>query len=413
MAAPGDDPLEVINQTYKEILVQTGKHFRALDGSIGHTGARPAIRAKTEDSLARYHFALHDVENEIIRAKSVLLRDLEKLRAAHVPAPQPVVALAPAPAPAPTPTPAPIQTKAPTAPMLELPSAAAHTLKGPSYAEKVEPKTAAPFPDMGMGMSMSMSADIDLSAPVKNNPSPRIQAGSVRPVASRATPPIKTEAKPSPKPAPLPKPTPPTKVTPIPPPQIPRLSATQQATNTTSPNQQKALPASQPPKTAPPVRPPQNAQIIKAAPENPLDSTLGPPLPTLGEGAGTGDGNGNGELSFTDMEFSLAPPPNEPQGGAPPAPMPEFDLANFVPPPGPSEVPTASLDTNSNDVAMSSTQVRSNPNIDDLFNLGNGATDNMFDLGGGEADNSTFDDMMYFGNDNSDMAQFDDAYFGL
>ncbi|KAI1268345.1 hypothetical protein F5Y18DRAFT_225878 [Xylariaceae sp. FL1019] len=405
MAAPVDDPFGVIQQTYHEILVQTGKHFRAMDGSAGLTGAHSAIRAKTEDSLTQYHFALHDIENEIISAKSVLLRDLEKLRAARIPAPQPVAT----PAPAPASTPAPVQVKAPMAPMLDLPSAAAHTLKGPSYAENMEPKTAAPFPDMGMGMSMS--ADIDLSAPVKHNPSPRIQAGSVKPVASRATPPIKTEAKPSPKPAPQPKPTPPAKVTPIPPPQIPRLPPTQQATNMTSANQPKVLPASQPPKTGPSVRPPQNTQIIKTVPENPLDSTPGPPPPNPGAGPGTG--NGNGELTFTDMEFSLAPPPNEPQGGAPPAPMPEFDLANFVPPPGPSGVPTATLETNNNDIAMGNTQNASKSNVDDLFNLGNGANDNMFDLGGGEADNSTFDDMMYFGNDNSDMAQFDDAYFGL
>lgn len=115
------------------------------------------------------------------------------------------------------------------------------------------------------------------------------------------------------------------------------------------------------------------------------------------------------------MEFSLAPPPSEPQG-APPAPMPEFDLATFAP--QSSNVNASTANTAGNNPQRST---NANSNVDDLFNLGetnvnlgdtNGGVDNMFDLGGGDVNDSTFDDM-FFGTNDSDMAQFDDAYFGL
>lgn len=134
-----------------------------------------------------------------------------------------------------------------------------------------------------------------------------------------------------------------------------------------------------------------------------------PGIRSTGANDGTAVGTGNGELNFTDMEFSLAPPPSEPQG-APPAPMPEFDLAAFAPQGGNNNA-TAGNSASNNPAQPSNTS----SNMDDLFNLGdtNGVSDNMFDLGGGEVNDSTFDDMMFFGNNDSDMAQFDDAYFGL
>ncbi|KAI8628683.1 hypothetical protein F5Y19DRAFT_436791 [Xylariaceae sp. FL1651] len=394
MATQTDNPLQTLSQTYKDILVQTGKHFKvvAKDGPGNLTGAHSAIRAKTADSLTQYHLALNDLEGEIIRAKSVLLRDLEKLRAGRAPVPAPVAAPVSVPAPAPQPAP---QPAAPPAPMMELPSAAAHShsLNVPTYPANKETKTVAPFPDMGMGISTEV---VDLTAGEKK-PSPRVQSGSIKPVV-RATPP--TSVKPSPKPTP--KPMPPTKVTPVPPPQIPRLQAYQSSNVSTQP---KPQPAAQISKTAQPTQPSQVAPAAKTAQDNPLDNMLGPP--PIGVGDSNVTGGGNGELNFTDMEFQLGPPPSESQG-APPAPMPEFDLATFAPPSG-------NNNTAAGDTADNNPTEPQNSNMDDLFNLGdaNGGSDNMFDLGGGEVNDSTFDDMMFFGNNDSDMTQFDDAYFGL
>ncbi|KAI3343823.1 hypothetical protein F4824DRAFT_441376 [Ustulina deusta] len=399
MASSTDQALQVIHQSYKDILIQAGKHFRVMakDGPGALVGTQSGIRAKTSDALTQYHLALNEIESEIIRAKSVLLRDLENLHAARAPAPAPAPVAVPVPIPIPTPQPV-----APPAPMMELPSSAAHSRNlnttaaaAASYLPSKETKTVAPFPDMGMGMSSDV---VDLTVAEKK-PSPRVQAGSVKPVARSAPP---TNVKPSPKP--VHKPTPPAKVTPVPPPQIPRLQAMQSSNASTQP---KSQPAPQPPKPAQPAQPVQQAPAAKTVQDSAMDSTLG--LPSTGANAGIGTGTGNGELNFTHMEFSLAPPPSEPQG-APPAPMPEFDLATFAPQSGNNNA------TTSNTAGNNPTQPpNASSNMDDLFDLGdtNGGGDNMFDLGGGEVNDSTFDDLMFFGNNDSDMAQFDDAYFGI
>ncbi|KAI1131497.1 hypothetical protein F5Y10DRAFT_233358 [Nemania abortiva] len=403
MASSTDTPIQIIIQSYQEILIQAGKHFRVIakDGPGALSGSHSGIQAKASDSLSQYNLALNDIEGEIIQAKSVLLRDLENLRAARAPAPVPV--------PAPIPTPQPV---APPAPMMELPSAAAHSRSlnaaatapaAPSLTSSKETKPVAPFPDMGMGMSADV---VDLTVGDKK-PSPRIQPGSVK-AAARSVPP--TSVKPSPKP--LHKPTPPAKkVTPVPPPQIPRLQA-QAFQSSNSPTQPKTQPAPLPPKTTQPSQSAQPATTAKAVQDSAMDGMPG--LQPTGPSDATA-GTGNSELNFTHMEFSLVPPPSE-SHGAPPAPMPEFDLATFVPQGGNmNATPDHTLGNNPPQ------NLNGSSNVDDLFNLGdtnvnlgdaNGGVD-MFDLGGADVNDSTFDDMMFFGDNDASMEQFDDAYFGL
>ncbi|OTB00117.1 hypothetical protein M426DRAFT_26849 [Hypoxylon sp. CI-4A] len=403
MAAPNQQPhpLQVLDQMFNEVLVQTAKHVRtsSKDGPRISGGASNAIRAKTADSLIAYHYALDDLESEITRAKAVVLRDLEKLRAAR----------APAPAPAPVPTPA-LQPVAPPAPMMELPSSAAHTMSAPAFAPKQEIKTAAPFPDMGMGMSNDV---VDLTSNDKK-PSPRVPSGAIRP-PTKVTPTMRHEVKPSPKQTPKPAPRQnqlPHKVTPVPPPQIPRLQPPQPATlGPTVANQpQGAVRNSQPPKQ------PQAAPAAQTAQDTTLNAMLVPGNATGGE---TNAPGGNSGLNFTDMQFSLAPSNNETQG-APPAPMPEFDMTAFAPQDAGKDASKPNNASGQNTTATTSQQQQPPPpkepekadtNLDDLFNLdNNNGTDNMFDLGSGGVNDSTFDDMMFFNND-SDMGQFDENYF--
>jgi hypothetical protein len=297
--------------------------------------------------------------------------------------------------------------------MMELPSAAAHshTLNAAPYPPGMEAKTMAPFPDMGMGISGDIS---DVSGGGKK-PSPRVQHGSVKAVP-RAAP--SGGLKPSPKPAPKPTPA---KVTPVPPPQIPQIPRqafqASSAPNQPKPQTQTAVP---PPKPPQPILPPQQAPAARMAPDNAPGTMTVPPS---GAGAdGTMNAGGNNELTFTDMEFSLVPPPAEPQG-APPAPMSEFDLSGFVADSGNNKPAAPSnMNNTSNPVGNNPAETQNNGqtqamnmNMDDLFNLGdaNGGGDTMFDLGGGEVNDSTFEDMLYFGNNDSDMAPFDDAYLGL
>ncbi|KAI0005719.1 hypothetical protein F4779DRAFT_44374 [Xylariaceae sp. FL0662B] len=396
MATSNQESLKMLDKMFNEVLVQTGKHLNAArkDGTRSLAGASNSIHAKTSDSLTAYHYALNDLESEITRAKAVLLRDLEKLRSARIPAPAPAPVSAPAPQPV-----------APPAPMMELPSSAAHTMSTPSFAPKREGKTVAPFPDMGMGMSADV---VDLTSSDKKA-SPRVPASAIKPPV-RPNPTIKNDMKPSPKQVskPMPKSTP-SKVTPVPVPQIPRLQPSQPSTvgPTAASHPQPAVPPSQP------IKPAQTSQ----------DSSLGPILSLSATNAG-GDtiaATGGNGLNFTDMQFSLAPPNNDTQG-APPAPMSEFDLTSFTAPRGNNEAQANdNLAPGKNGVAAatatqaSKQEDKPDNNLDDLFNLGdsNDGTDAMFDLGGGSVNDSTFDDMMYFDNKDSDMGQFDEAYFGL
>ncbi|KAI1180431.1 hypothetical protein F4777DRAFT_315760 [Nemania sp. FL0916] len=407
MASSTDEALQTIQQSYNDILIQATKHMKVIakDGPGALTGTHSGIREKSTDALSRYHLALNQIESEIIQAKSVLLRDLNNLRAARAPAPASFI---------PTPVPAP-QLAAPMAPMMELPSAAAHSRSlnppipavaaaGPPPSSK-EVKTVAPFPDMGMGMGMGMSPDVvDLTSGDKK-PSPRVSANSIKLAGRNAQP---TNVKPSPKQ--IHKPTPPAKVTPVPPPQIPRLQSLHSTKPQPAPPPPKATP--QPAQPVQPIQAPQQTQAAKTTQDNAMNGLMARQAKGTAEGASAS--TGNGELNFTDMEFSLAPPPGE-QQGAPLAPMPEFDLATFAPQNGNADA------TAGNAAGSNAPQPPNGRPNDDLFNLGdsnvnlgdNTGGDNMFDLGGADAHDSTFDDMIFFGTNDTDMAQFDDAYFGL
>lgn len=323
------------------------------------------------------------------RAKAVLLRDLQKLQAARAPVAVPSPAAPPAPM-APEP-------QQPTALMMDMPSAAAHTVNtNINFQPAREETKRAPFPDMGMGLS----ADVpDLSSEMKPpTASPRpASASGKRGSVTHATPPIKQS----------PKITQMSKITPVPPPQIPLPS----------PAAQKAV-----------VSPPQPA-ATQAAQDSSLDAMLA--LPSTG-GAATAD-MGGGELNFTNMEFTLAPPSDGQSQNAPPAPMQEFDMSAFTT--QDSGMDQTAVDKNSNtngssaNVASTNTvgatpakpvenasQSGTQDSMYDLSNIGNGSGDQMdLDLslgGGGQVQDSTFDDL-FFEDADGGMGQFDDAFFGL
>ncbi|RYP58239.1 hypothetical protein DL770_010471 [Monosporascus sp. CRB-9-2] len=404
MTASKPDPLAVLDQMLNDILIHTGKTLKSAlkDGSVGAGGASGAIRRKTSDTMVTYHDALDDLESEITRAKAVLMRDLEKLRAARLPAP------VPAPQPA-----------AAQAPVMDLPSAAAHTPNPPPFVPNAESKPVAPFPDMGTGDV------VDLTGGDKK-PSPRVAPGALRQSAQSSPSLKKSEVKPSPKATPrtAPKATPPTKVTPVPPPQIPRPP--QPAAGGPTGPAQPAQPGLQRKQSA--------SHLVPRSPA-PQAAQGASTRPSAGKPAGANAAPSGGELNFTDMQFTLAPSANESQN-APPAPMPEFDLTTFAPQDGNNDLlsmenstangangngnVTAARANGTNNTAPSQAAkeaTKPEGNLDDLFNLdnGSGGGDNMdldLDLGTGGASDNNFDELFSYTND-ADMGQFDNAYFGL
>ncbi|KOS19097.1 hypothetical protein ESCO_001110 [Escovopsis weberi] len=143
MAAPNPrDPLDALQSLIDDVLIQTGKALRAsrkdAQGSLSQTPEMMA-QPRLPETIRQYHCALDQLESEILRAKSVLLRDLnqvqERKRLFIKPDPQPVEP----------------QSKLPIAIDLDSPSPPATKVDGsmPPAHEAPRPLMA-PFPNMSI-----------------------------------------------------------------------------------------------------------------------------------------------------------------------------------------------------------------------------------------------------------------------
>ncbi|KND92816.1 hypothetical protein TOPH_02518 [Tolypocladium ophioglossoides CBS 100239] len=121
-------------------LVQTGKALRASrrDSHGNVAPAHGSLQAKLPDTIKQFHAALGDLESDIIRAKSVLLRDLNELQAQRKPAEQL------------QPHPVEPQSKSPMT--IDLDSSPPPAPKDRPIKTEPAAKPVAPFPDMGMSL---------------------------------------------------------------------------------------------------------------------------------------------------------------------------------------------------------------------------------------------------------------------
>ncbi|KAF4584295.1 hypothetical protein GQ602_005668 [Ophiocordyceps camponoti-floridani] len=161
------DPLDALQLLVNDVLVQTGKALRASrrDSSlIIPSPVYGAMPAKLPDTIKAFHQALDELDMEIIRAKSVVLRDLNELQAQKTPN-------------EPDEQPQPLNKKSP--PTIDL-EASPVTTALDHRPIKTEPvmKPVAPFPDMGMSLpeaaqsSMTVKEDQPLAlTPEANNAS--------------------------------------------------------------------------------------------------------------------------------------------------------------------------------------------------------------------------------------------------
>jgi len=76
-------PLDVLQSMINGILIETGRALRSSDKEGGRTlaNANTRLRSTIPSAIENFHQALDELECDILRAKSVLLRDLEELRA--------------------------------------------------------------------------------------------------------------------------------------------------------------------------------------------------------------------------------------------------------------------------------------------------------------------------------------------
>ncbi|KAJ6786919.1 hypothetical protein PWT90_00061 [Aphanocladium album] len=141
MAAPKPrDPLDALQVLLNDVLVQTGKALRASRRDSQGNLALPQgmSQSKLPITIDAFHKALDDVESEILKAKSVILRDLTQLQA-DKPAGQQQQQLQPA-------LPIEAQTKEPKEPI----SIDVESSPPPSMAAHTKPAPA-PFPVMDAG----------------------------------------------------------------------------------------------------------------------------------------------------------------------------------------------------------------------------------------------------------------------
>ncbi|KAF7560315.1 hypothetical protein G7046_g3834 [Stylonectria norvegica] len=416
MAAPkSQDPLDVLQLMVNDVLVHTGKALRASrkDGVGNIAQAQSVLQAKIPETVRTYQSALDDIEHDILRAKAVLQRDLQKIRDKR----QPVQPVSPVqevqefqsmqetqPAPQdqelpevqevqeveepqqpqelhpfqddepiqpilrvhPAPSPQPIESQSKSPMIIDLDSSPPPNDQ--PMTETKASKPMAPFPDMGMGLP-----DLD-------------QVGVM----------IKKE-----------------------------FAASNTATPDTTNNNITAKAGAN--EFQPPLAPAQMAPAPMA------------PMPPMDENhieddvamSGTDANLSGSELNFTNMQFTLAPTNNDAQN-PPSTQEPSFDLATFAPAetgdallslnmlqPDPPEQPIADPPPNPQEILPESAQIPAEPTgedpdsaFDDLYYMD---TDAGYGAAGGMTDD-TFNELMDARDDNYGLmehGEFDDSYFGI
>ncbi|CAM1502838.1 Fc.00g076140.m01.CDS01 [Cosmosporella sp. VM-42] len=170
MATPGSqDPIDTLQLMLNEVLIYTGKAVRASrkDGQGNVAQAHGKLKNKLPDTVRTFHYALDEIENEIIRAKSVVLRDLTELQQKRQPVP------APPPPVQPQQQPQPIESQSKSPMVIDIDSSSPVNDQLMAESKPIKQQMA-PFPDMGMGLSDENQTDII----IKDEPSPLIPATS-------------------------------------------------------------------------------------------------------------------------------------------------------------------------------------------------------------------------------------------
>ncbi|RCI13903.1 hypothetical protein L249_7943 [Ophiocordyceps polyrhachis-furcata BCC 54312] len=149
--------LDALQYLVNDVLVQTGKALRASRRD-GHSLAPPthgALPARLPDTIKAFHAALDELDHDIIRTKSVILRDLKKVQSRKVhnnEHPPPPVEVPPA-------SPRIIDVES---------SPAAGTMDHQSTKTEPAKQPVAPFPDMGMSLPEAAQP----SVPIKEEHTP-------------------------------------------------------------------------------------------------------------------------------------------------------------------------------------------------------------------------------------------------
>ncbi|KAK1750656.1 hypothetical protein QBC47DRAFT_393176 [Echria macrotheca] len=388
---PGMEALQQLQQIFHEVLIQTGKAMRNArrDGKDGQMPFLSIETTKIPKSTNAFNSTLDDLEYEILQAKAVLQRDIQRVREQRKPVQTAkVAAMAPAKMELDSPVPmAPATINAP---------GPFPVYQGPGRPIQ-ETKQVAPFPNMG-GFDLTVSPEV---APTpspktlpkgtpKNSPRPATISGAAGKASN--TPPKKD--KPGARPV---------TVTPVPVPVIPQAAqikaqaqakaAAMKPQPTPGPLQSTTPipipvpgPIALPPQAQNQIAGPVQMQAPAQAPMQAIP-TQAPPAPQPAPAAPMAN---TAENIFTNMTFTLAPPSSDGPTGPPQAPeadmggtggdLSTFTMDSFGGNPGDG----SGLDAPMQDVDMTN----GTDNIDELFGPLDDGMD--YDL---EGDTNSFNDM--------------------
>ncbi|KAG5939021.1 hypothetical protein E4U53_007904 [Claviceps sorghi] len=166
-SAKAKDPLDALQSLVNDVLIQTGKALRASRRD-SHGNLPPThMQAKLPDTISAFHSALDSLEHDIIRAKSVILRDINKIKKQKTPTVEDWQSLS---------QPQPVEAQSKPAMVIDIdspPQSTTQTMpkEEPRENSFVAAKTAAPFPDMGMPAPAGTSISIK-----EEHPSSQLQS---------------------------------------------------------------------------------------------------------------------------------------------------------------------------------------------------------------------------------------------
>ncbi|AEO69592.1 f16c55b7-ca3c-498a-8825-e57ca3d98944 [Thermothielavioides terrestris] len=411
MARRPATPLDTLPHILNDVIVTTGKAFKAArrDGKGSSAEASASLETRIPAAVEKFNSVLDDLECDILRAKAVLLRDLNQLRAKHNPPPAEQKPVAP-------PAPMVIDLESPELSTKEPPAGP----PGPSSTGPQVNKPVAPFPNMGFE---STSPEIAPAPSPKTAPKPKETKNLNNPAAPAAAAAAAAATRPTS--------APPKKDVKVPAPQVARPSSVATAPQTPqNPAAQTRAPSSVPAQNRPAA-----ATAAANNPAGPAAAVPSAPPPA-----------GNGSL-FTDMTFSLAPPPGDAQGPKQAAQAPRMPSQPQAQPPAaaadaptsvgaavqlPGATATSTEQTTggapaggaaSTDLGVRTEQpggedtsmADADAKIDGLFDLGpTDMEDINHDYDFGNGDNSNFNDMYFATGDSGGGAEdLDDAFFNL
>ncbi|KID73107.1 uncharacterized protein G6M90_00g088070 [Metarhizium brunneum] len=182
------DPLDALQLLVNDVLVQTGKALRASrrDSQGNFPPSQGVLQPKLPDTIRAFHSALDDLENDIIRAKSVLLRDLNQIRAQNHSSDESrslaqTTQLEP-------------QSKSPMAIEIESSPQAAPKEEAIENDGPGNKPVGAPIPDMGMGLGLDLGIS-DLAQPTVSIKEENISSQALIGLHAGGPGPVKTESK--------------------------------------------------------------------------------------------------------------------------------------------------------------------------------------------------------------------------